>query len=185
MGIVHKMKTISPVIWFLVMTIAVQAQNPKELAVGDRAPDFVLPYATKDSAAKSQLRLSDLIGKRVIVLAFYPADWCAGCTKEVCTLRDNYAALQALDAEILAVSGDYVWSHHEWAKFHNLQFRLLSDHAHAVAKLYSSFNEKSLFNKRTVFVVDKQGTIVYLNMAYSIADLGDFEKLKSALTSLK
>ncbi|MEK6754728.1 MAG: redoxin domain-containing protein, partial [Bacteroidota bacterium] len=103
--------------------------------------------------------LSELVGKRNIILAFYPADWSTGCTKEVCTIRDNFEALQDLNAEVLGISGDYVCSHREWAKYHNLPFKLVSDHAHTAAKAYSSCNEKSLYNKRTVFVVGRLGKI--------------------------
>jgi peroxiredoxin Q/BCP len=179
------MKTIISALMFLIFGTTIQAQSLSAPAVGSIAPDFTLPYATKDSIAKVFLKLSDYVGKRAVIVAFYPADWSTGCTKEVCTMRDNFAALQSLDAEVLAISGDYVWSHHEWAKFHNLPFKLLSDHSHAVAKLYDSFNDKSLYNRRTVFVVDKKGKIAYENVAYSVADLQDFEKLKAALASLK
>jgi hypothetical protein len=82
--------------------------------VGDAAPDFSLPYATRDSIASDDLKLSSLVGKRNIVLAFYPADWSGGCTKEVCTLRDNFTALSALNAEIIGLSGLRVclqWGH--------------------------------------------------------------------------
>lgn len=177
------MKTILFLVWFLGSGVMVYAQEPMTPAVGDAAPNFTLPYATKDSIAKTPLNLADFLGNRVVVIAFYPADWSAGCTKEVCTLRDNFGALQSLDAEILAISGDYVWSHHEWAKFHSLPFRLLSDHSHTVARLYGSFNEKSLYNRRTVFVVNREGKIVYANLSYSVADLQDFEKLRAALTA--
>ncbi len=153
--------------------------------IGTPAPDFSLSFATKDSISRTPVKLSDFVGKRVVVVAFYPADWSTGCTKEVCTMRDNFAALDSLNAEVLAISGDYVWSHHEWAKYQGLPFRLLSDHSHAVAKLYASFNEKSLYNKRTIFVVDKRGRIVYENTAYSVADLQDFNKLKAALAAVK
>lgn len=179
------MKTIFSAILFLIFAFNLRAQTTSAPPVGSLAPDFTLPYATKDSIARSPLNLADLIGKRAIVIAFYPADWSTGCTKEVCTLRDNFAALQDLDAEILAISGDYVWSHFEWAKFHALPFRLLSDHSHAVARLYDSFNEKSLYDRRTVFVINKQGRIAYANPAYSVADLQDFEKLRAALAAAK
>ncbi|MCX6142576.1 MAG: peroxiredoxin [Ignavibacteriales bacterium] len=182
------MKTIVLFISFLIFESSLVAQTqqaPDDLKVGDFAPGFALPYATKDSISRSPLSLSNLVGKRAVVLAFYPADWSTGCIKEVCTMRDNFAALQALDAEILAISGDYVWSHHEWAKSLSLPFKLLSDHAHLVAKLYSSFNEKSLYNRRTVFVVDKQGKISYFNLEYSVGDLRDFEKLKTALARVR
>jgi peroxiredoxin len=182
------MKTIIFIISFLIFGSSLEAQAPQaqnDLKVGDPAPTFALPYATKDSISRSPLSLASLVGKRAVVLAFYPADWSGGCTKEVCTMRDNFAALQALNAEILAISGDYVWSHQEWAKSLNLPFKLLSDHAHVVAKLYNSFNEKSLYNRRAVFVLDKQGKISYLNLEYSVGDLRDFEKLKTALAGVQ
>ena len=179
------MKTIILFVSFLVLALSLNAHAQNELKVGDIAPNFTLPFATKDSISRSPVSLSDFLGKRTIILAFYPADWSTGCTKEVCTMRDNFLALQILDADILAISGDYVWSHHEWAKSLNLPFRLLSDHAHFVAKLYGSFNEKSMYNRRTVFVVDKQGKISYSNLQYNVADMKDLEKLKSALAGVQ
>jgi len=161
-----------------------QTPAPREPAVGDLAPDFKLPYATKDSVAEEELTLSGFAGKRNVVLAFYPADWSGGCTKEVCTLRDNFSALATLNAEILGVSGDYEYSHHEWAKFHNLPFKLVADHSHAVAKLYASYNETSGYNRRTVVVIDKSGKIVYVDLHYSVRDMDSYTKLKAALTSL-
>ena len=152
--------------------------------VGDPAPDFQLPYATRDSVADDSLRLSALVGKRNIVLAFYPADWSGGCTKEVCTLRDNFSSLGAVNADVIGISGDYVFSHHEWAKHHNLPFRLASDHSHAVAKTYGSYYDQYGFNRRTVFVVDKQGKIAYEDLAYSSRDSVSFNKLQSALKGM-
>jgi peroxiredoxin len=130
------------------------------LGVGDRAPDSKLPYATKDTIVFNGIQLSSLIGKKNIILAFYPADWSSGCTTEMCTLRDNFKELENLDAEVLRISGDYVFSHHEWAKHLNSQFKLLSDHKHEVAKIYGSYDERTGFNKRTIFVIDKSGKIV-------------------------
>jgi peroxiredoxin Q/BCP len=157
----------------------------QELTVGQPAPDFSLPYATKDSIFRTPLKLSEVVGKSNIVLAFYPADWSPGCTKEVCTMRDDFTSLQSLNAEILAISGDYVWSHHEWAKHHELPFKLLSDHSHEVARRYDSYNEKTMYNKRTVFVVDKQGNLAYVDLEYSVATIDDFNRLKEALTQLR
>jgi peroxiredoxin Q/BCP len=179
------MKTTLFLVWFLIAGTTCRAQEQVAPAQGETAPGFSLPYATIDSISRTPLNLADLIGKRAVVLAFYPADWSTGCTKEVCTLRDNFGELQNLDAEVLAISGDYVWSHHEWAKALGLPFRLLSDHSHAVARLYGSFNEKSLYNRRTIFVIDKQGKVAYRNLAYSVADLKDFEKLRQALAAVK
>ena len=153
--------------------------------VGDAAPDFSLPYATRDSVAKDRLVLSSLVGKHNLVIAFYPADWSGGCTKEVCTFRDSFTALGELNADVIGISGDYVYSHHEWAKHHGLPFRLAADHDHAAARKYGSYNEESGYNRRTVFVVDKAGKIAYADLAYNARDTASFDKLKAALQKLK
>lgn len=153
--------------------------------VGETAPGFELRYATRDSVAGAPLSLASLLGQSNVVLAFYPADWSGGCTKEVCTLRDNFAALAALEAEIVGISGDYVYSHHAWAKHHDLPFRLASDHDHAVAKLYGSFNAGSGYNRRTVFVIDRGGSLAYRDLDYSVRDSVSFTKLREALARLK
>ena len=155
-----------------------------QLNVGDKAPDFTLPYATKDTIVQA-LKLSDVIGKNNLVLAFYPADWSGGCTKEMCTMRDNFGELSNLDATVYGISGDYVFSHREWAKYHNLQFGLLSDHNHDVAKEYHSYNPSSGYNIRTVYVVDKQGRIAYIDLAYNAGSTESLDKLKAALAKTK
>ena len=165
------------------MTVAVQATD--SLVVGVQAPDFTLPYATRDSIAAEPLTLSHEVGKGAILLAFYPADWSGGCTREVCALRDDFAELGKLGVRVWAISGDYVWSHYEWAKHHNLPFELLSDHDHAVARQYNSYNPDKLYNKRTVCVVDSKGKIAFVNPQYSVRDEADFNALKAALARIK
>jgi peroxiredoxin len=155
--------------------------------VGEAAPDFRLPYATQEKIylkPEEHMSLSSLKGKNVI-LAFYPADWSGGCTKEVCTLRDTFAELAKLNATVLGISGDYVFSHHEWAKFHKLPFALLSDHDHKVARAYGSFNEAVGYNKRTVFLVDKDGIVRYSNLEFKAGDMNDYSRLREELAKLK
>ncbi len=155
--------------------------------VGQAAPDFKLPYATQEQIylkPEEHLSLSGQRGKNVI-LAFYPADWSGGCTKEVCTLRDTFAELSKLNATVLGISGDYVFSHHEWAKFHKLQFPLLSDHDHKVARLYDSYMENAGYNKRTVFLIDKEGVVRYVNLDFKAGDANDYSRLREELTKLK
>ena len=178
------MRLVLPVL-VLAASAALAADTSGPLKVGDRAPDFLLPYATRDSVAGDSLSLASLVGKRNVVLAFYPADWSGGCTKEVCALRDNFTALGALNADIVGVSGDYPFSHFEWAKHHNLPFRLASDHSHAVAKQYGSYNDMYGYNRRTVYLIDHSGKIAYLDLAYSVRDSVSFTKLKAALAAAK
>src|SRR5438477_7907754 len=155
--------------------------------VGEAAPDFKLPYATQEKIfmkPEEQISLSSQRGKNVI-LAFYPADWSGGCTTEVCTLRDTFAELAKLNATVLAVSGDYVFSHQEWAKHHNLQFPLLSDHDHHVARMFDSYMEGVGFNKRTVYLIDKDGVVRYVNLAFKAGDKKDYDALRAELEKLK
>jgi peroxiredoxin len=157
----------------LIIMVLILANSPlgysqvaESLKVGDKAPNFSLPYATKDSISSDDIALVNLLGKKNIILAFYPADWSGGCTKEVCTLRDNFLALSELNAEVFGISGDYLFSHHEWAKYHNLSFKLLSDHNHKIAQIYQSYNPGSGYNKRTIYVIDKHGKIAYIDFIY-------------------
>ena len=154
-------------------------------AVGAPAPDFALPYATRDSVSFTKRALSTEVKKGPIVLAFYPADWSGGCTKEVCAFRDGFADLAKLGVRIWGISGDYVFSHQEWAAHHNLPFELLSDHDHAVAKLYNSYNPENGFNRRTVFVVGSDGKLTYIDNQYKVTGDSSFTALKQALAKVK
>lgn len=168
-----------------ICSVSLLAQERTGIAIGDRAPEFSLPFATRDSVARFPLKLSDFVGQRAVLLAFYPADWSPGCTKEVCSFRDNFLDLQTFDVEVLGISGDYVWSHYAWAKHHELPFKLLSDHDHSAAKVYDSYNEKTQYNKRTIFLIDKDGVIRYRNLQYSVSDAKDFETLRGEIGKLK
>lgn len=165
-------------------TVTVASNAPK---VGEAAPDFTLPYATKEKIfmrPEERMTLSSLRGKTV-VLAFYPADWSGGCTTEVCTFRDNFADLGKLNAVVLGISGDYVFSHHEWAKHHNLPFALLSDHDHKVAKAYDSYYGDEIgMNKRTIFVIDKDGIVRYSNLAFKANDRKEYDTLRAEIEKL-
>ena len=179
------MKTIPTALLVLALAAAATSARADSPRVGDTAPGFSLLSATRDSISWSPLTLASMLGKDNVVIAFYPADWSGGCTKEVCSLRDNFAALGALNARVVGISGDYVFSHFEWAKHHDLPFTLASDHKHDVAKAYGVYDEKSGHDRRTVFVVAPDGKIAYEDLAYSVRDDGSFNQLKAALAKLK
>ena len=172
--------------------VAAGADAPKSAPVaapkvGEAAPDFKLPYATQEKLfmkPDEQMTLSSLKGKNV-VLAFYPADWSGGCTTEVCTFRDTFMEFGKLNAVVLGISGDYVFSHHEWAKHHKLPFPLLSDHDHRVAKTYDSYMEQYGMNRRTVYLIDKDGVVRYVNLAFKAGDKKDYDALRAELEKLK
>lgn len=155
------------------------------LKVGDPAPVFSLPYATRDSIASRPYDLQASLGHDLILLAFYPANWSGGCTKEMCTFRDSFTMLGDLGVTVLGISGDYVYSHREWAKHLDLPFALLSDHDHEVAKAYESYNSSSGFNSRGVFVIDRSGSIAYIDKNYRAHSTESFDRLKDALLQMQ
>ena len=174
-----KRTIVNALIVMFVLTNLVQAEEIV-IKVGDSVPDFKLPYATKDSISSEELTPAALKGTRYL-LAFYPADWSGGCTKEVCTFRDSFEDLKKLDIEILAISGDYIYSHFEWAKHHNLPFKLVADPTREFGQKMGVYMPEHGMHKRSVFVVGKDGKFEYINSAYSVKDGADFEALKAAL----
>ena len=121
---------------------------------GSVAPDFALPSQSGDMVS-----LRDFLGKRPVVLFFYPKDNTLGCTKEVCAFRDSFEELTNLDAEVIGISSDSVDSHKGFAEKHNLPFTLLSDEGGMVRKLYGVSKTLGIFAGRVTYVIDREGVV--------------------------
>lgn len=167
---------------FIIFILPIIAGAGDTLKVGDKLPDFKMPFATADSISFNGISNEDLMGQRFI-LAFYPAAWSSGCTGEMCTFRDNFTVFEELGVEILAISGDYVFSHHEWAKHHNLNFRLLADHTREYGKKMGVYMDQYGMFQRSVFVVGPDGVFEYIDYDYSLKDEADFNALMDFLKS--
>ncbi len=126
------------------------------LTEGQKAPDFTLT----DSKGEA-FSISDLFGKKSIVLYFYPKDFTPGCTKEACTFRDAYEVFLEAGAEVVGISTDSVESHEKFADKKDLPFVLLSDPGGKVHKLYDvSPKLFGLLPGRVTYVIDKNGVVV-------------------------
>jgi thioredoxin-dependent peroxiredoxin len=125
--------------------------------VGDKAPDFTLPSQMGDD-----LTLSEFLGKKNIVLYFYPKDETLGCTREACTFRDSYEELTNLGAEVLGVSGQSVASHKSFATHYGLPFILLSDVGNKVRELYGVPSSMGLIPGRVTYIIDKKGVVRHI-----------------------
>ena len=126
----------------------------RKVSVGDLAPDFTLSDQTG-----TPVRLQDLIGRKTVVLYFYPKDETPGCTIEARAFRDNYEQFSAKDAEVVGVSSDSVRSHRRFAQRHNLPFLLLSDRDGAVRRLYGVEKTLGLLPGRVTYVIDRRGMV--------------------------
>jgi thioredoxin-dependent peroxiredoxin len=126
----------------------------KLLAVGDVAPNFRLP-----TSSGSYIALEDFLGKKNIVVYFYPKDFTRGCTAEACSFRDSYEAFKDLGAEVIGISSDGQDTHRDFAQQHHLPFILLSDSDGSVRKAYEVKKTLGLFAGRVSFVIDKKGII--------------------------
>ena len=130
------------------------------IAVGGTAPDFTL----KDQSQKD-VRLSDLRGKNV-VLAFYPLDWSPVCSNEHACFVNDLKSFEGLDAQILGLSVDSVWSHKAFAEKMGIGYPLLADFEPkgAVASKFGLYlSDKGITNRATV-IVDKRGVVRYVQV---------------------
>ena len=143
---------------------------------GDRAPDFELP-----GTGGRTYRLSDYRGRNLI-LAFYPGDFTAVCTKQFCSYRDDDEQLRRLDAELLGISPQSVDSHERFVAEHGLTVPLLADEGRVVAKAYGVAAGPVV--RRAIFLVDGAGIVRYRNVALLGLGYQDVDDLEQAVAAL-
>ena len=126
-----------------------------QIKVGDKAPFF---EAVTDQGTKFSLQ--EEIGKKNIVLYFYPNDMTSGCTAEACGFRDDWGKIVSLGATVIGVSSQDEKSHLEFKKRNNLPFDLLVDQGGKIREMYGA--KGFLIPPRVTFVIDKQGVIRFV-----------------------
>jgi len=168
-------RIIFSVILVSVLAFTSSAQNANALSVGDKAPAF---KALADDG--STWDVNDYVGKKYIVVYFYPAAMTGGCTKQACAYRDSQSAIESADAVIVGISGDNVEGLKLFKKAENLNFTLLSDESGEIAGKFGvptrdgatitreiegkSFDlVRGVTASRWTFIIDKKGNIVYKN----------------------
>jgi peroxiredoxin Q/BCP len=127
------------------------------IEVGQAAPDFTLPGVC--NGEKRDYTLSEYRGRKV-VLAFYPGDFTPGCTRQMCSYRDNYSELEATGAALLGISPQDVDSHERWAEKKDFHFPLLADVDKNVIEAYG-VGAPIIGVRRSVFVVDETGMVEF------------------------
>ena len=125
------------------------------LKVGDLVPEF-----TAIDSSGNFFNSHSVIGKKTVVIYFYPKDDTPQCTAEACGFRDNYAEFSKLDVEVIGVSSDSVASHQQFIQKYNLPFLLLSDSDKAVRKLFGVPSDYlGMLPGRATYLVDQKGVI--------------------------
>jgi len=153
------------------------------LATGTKAPNFTLK--TKNADGLADISLSDNIGKKKTVLLFFPLAFTSVCMDEMCSVNSGLQAYKALNAEVYGISVDSPFSLEKMANIDNLQFPLLSDFNKEVSAAYDVLYADLLgfkgVSKRSAFVIDEDGTIIYSESSDDPHDLPNFDAIKAAL----
>lgn len=151
-----------------------------KVKVGEEAPDFELA-----SHRGGNIKLSDLRGRKNVVVAFHPFAWTPVCERQMTGYEAEQPSLTKHDAHVLGVSADAVPPKAAWASsLGGLSYDLLSDffpHG-AVAERYGVLRPEG-FPERAVFVVDKNGTVVFAKR-YDLGELPDVAEVLTVLEGL-
>jgi thioredoxin-dependent peroxiredoxin len=144
-----------------------------KLKVGDRAPDFELP-----GTGGKTYRLGDYRGRKLI-LAFYPGDFTAVCTRQFCSYRDDGERLDGLGAAVLGISAQSVDSHERFVKEKSLNVPLLADEDKEVARAYGVLAGPVV--RRAIFIVDEEGVIRHAKVSLTSLGYASVADLEAAL----
>lgn len=153
------------------------------LQVGQVAPDFTL-FNTE----KQEVTLGSFKGQPVVIL-FFPLAFTSVCTAELCSVRDNIASFNQVNAQVLGISVDSLFTLGKFKEDQQLNFPLLSDFNKETSNAYGAIYEKFGFgmlgvSKRAAFVVDKNGNLAYAEVLENAGEQPNFASIHEILNSL-
>jgi peroxiredoxin Q/BCP len=141
------------------------------------------PLVTGTDQNGKDFKLADLVGKKIVLLYFYPKDFTGGCTKEACGFRDGFEDFATNNVEIVGVSFDSADSHLQFIAKYKLNFTLLADTDGKIADIYGVKMDGKSMDKRVSFLIGLDGKIVH------VTDAGNpdihFNEMKDAIAGLK
>lgn len=128
------------------------------IQIGDRIPEFSL--RNQDG---NIVKITEYLGKKKIVIYFYPKDGSLSCTRQACFFRDLSDVFEETGAVVIGISQQSVESHKKFADGNNLNFNILSDSDNTVRKLFGVPSQLfGLIPGRVTYVADKSGKVVYI-----------------------
>lgn len=126
--------------------------------IGSMLPHFVLPDQNGN-----MFDVNSVLGKKNLVIFFYPKDDSPGCTAQACSFRDRFDVFNDADAVIIGISGQSVQSHSEFSQKNRLNYTLLSDEGNKIRTLFGvPTSILGLVPGRVTYVIDKTGKVVYI-----------------------
>lgn len=153
------------------------------LATGTKAPEFTLK--TKTAEGLEDVALADNFGKQKTVLLFFPLAFTSVCMEEMCSVSSGIQDYKDLNAAVYGISVDSPFTLEKMAAVDGLQFPLLSDFNKDVSTAYDVLFEDLIgfkgVSKRSAFVIDEEGTIIYAESSDDPKQLPDFDAIKAAL----
>jgi mycoredoxin-dependent peroxiredoxin len=151
------------------------------IAVGHKAPEFTL-----QNQDKKEVKLSDFTGKKNVVIVWYPLDWSPTCTNEHACFVNEMKSFETLDAEVLGVSVDSVWSHKAYADKMNIKYSLLADFhpKGAMSEKYGVYLGDKGITGRAIAIVNKAGNVAWFKN-YDIPVVPDVKEVAAALGQVK
>ena len=154
------------------------------LQVGQKAPDFKLVDTDKQEVTLSQFK-----GKNVI-LFFFPMAWTGVCTKEICTISEDYSSYEQMNAVPIGISVDTLFALKRYGEDYKFGVKLLSDFNKQAIQDYGVVHHD--FNwgykdvaKRATFVIDKEGIIRFIEILPSLSDFPNLDAIKKVVAELK
>ena len=147
---------------------------------GQTAPDFRLK-----GPGGQPFTLSEYRGSKNVMLVFYPLAFSPVCSHQLPEIQREIARFRQLDTEVLGVSVDSWYANQEFARKLNLSFPLLSDFDHAASTAYGVLMVDKRYSGRALFVVDKQGRIVWREIAPTPTEIPSTAEALAALEALR
>jgi len=161
----------------LVVSWAALAQvpaPPPRVQAGQAAPDFTATYLTaadeNGRRQKETTTLSDYKGQKNVVLAFFPAAFSPGCTREMAQYHQQQGQFNANNTVILGMSVDSIWANAAFREKLELDFPVLSDSSRMISQTYGVFDEEKGIARRTTFIIDSQGFVQKVFQAQEALD---------------
>jgi glutaredoxin-dependent peroxiredoxin len=171
------------VVAYCLIHIQITEKESMKIEIGMQAPGFTL-----FDSDKNHVSLSNFAGQNVLLL-FYPLAFTSVCTKELCAVRDNIGQYDQLNAVVLGISVDSLYTLAKYKQEQGYNFPLLSDFNKEVSLLYGSLYENFAFgmkgvSKRSAFVIDKDGIVRYAEVLENAGEIPNFDAIQTSLASL-